>query len=100
MGDVSTDEGVHYVSQSDWPLEAGLPVHAEAGDVVVFSYLTVHCSFPNTSDRIRRMFAFQVKEGSDKPVTSQDQSPGAGMVLRGRNEGQGADLDMRHLDKA
>jgi len=99
LKDVCSVEGTHFVSQEDWPLESGVPVCADAGDVVVFSYLTVHSSYPNKSERVRRMFLLQVKEGSDEAVTSQHQSPGAGMVLRGRNKKQIADLDMRHLDK-
>ena len=46
--------------QSEWPLSAGTAVRASAGDVLVFSYLLVHGSLPNLSERTRRMFLLQV----------------------------------------
>ena len=49
--DASTSAGTHYVDQAEWPLEAASPVSAQAGDVLVFSYLLVHGSYTNTSDR-------------------------------------------------
>ena len=49
--DASTNAGTHYVDQAEWPLEAASPVSARAGDVLVFSYLLVHGSYTNTSDR-------------------------------------------------
>ena len=39
------------MDQAEWPLEAASPVSARAGDVLVFSYLLVHGSYANTSDR-------------------------------------------------
>ena len=50
---MSTSPGHHYVDQAAWSLEAATPVTARAGDVLVFSYLLVHGSYPNTSDRCR-----------------------------------------------
>ena len=49
--DASSSAGTHYVDQAEWPLEDARPVSAQAGDVLVFSYLLVHGSYPNTSDR-------------------------------------------------
>ena len=49
--DASISNGTHYVDQAEWPLEDARPVSAQAGDVLVFSYLLVHGSYPNTSDR-------------------------------------------------
>ena len=49
--DASISNGTHYVDQAEWPLEDARPVSARAGDVLVFSYLLVHGSYPNTSDR-------------------------------------------------
>ena len=40
--DVSTSPAHHYVDQARWPLSAATPVHAKAGDVLIFSYLLVH----------------------------------------------------------
>ena len=49
--DASSSAGTHYVDQAEWPLEDARPVTARAGDVLVFSYLLVHGSYVNTSDR-------------------------------------------------
>ena len=86
--DVSTSPGHHYVDQAAWSLEAATPVTARAGDVLVFSYLLVHGSYPNTSDRCtrrgtlstrgvmpmlyreRRMFLIQVAAGEDTPASA------------------------------
>ena len=66
--DVSTSPSHHYVDQSKWSLEAATPVTAKAGDVLVFSYLLVHGSYINMSERERRMFLIQVAAGEDTPV--------------------------------
>ena len=82
--DASSSAGTHYVDQAEWPLEAARPVSARAGDVLVFSYLLVHGSYSNTSDRWdvrhetmktwavtreRRMFLIQVAAGEDSPTS-------------------------------
>ena len=80
--DVSTSPAHHYVDQARWPLSAATPVHAKAGDVLIFSYLLVHgrsvyhsamtsslcSSYVNMSDRERRMFLIQVAAGEDEPT--------------------------------
>ena len=58
------------MDQTKWALEAATPVTAKAGDVLVFSYLLVHGSFVNMSDRERRMFLLQVAAGEDVPTTN------------------------------
>lgn len=71
--------------QKKWPYEKATPVIAERGDVVIFSYLLVHGSTPNLSDRPRRMFLAQFAAADDKPIGDQRQQPGYGWVLRGAN---------------
>ena len=68
--DVSTSPSHHYLDQTKWALEAATPVTAKAGDVLVFSYLLVHGSFVNMSERERRMFLLQVAAGEDIPTTN------------------------------
>jgi phytanoyl-CoA hydroxylase len=85
-----------YVDQEKFPLEKGLPVYARRGQVLIFSYLLVHASYPNVSNRNRRMLLFQMMSADDTPLT-QVRSPCHGMVLRGINENQNADLDKRHV---
>ena len=58
---MSTSITHHYVDQTKWSLDAARPVTAQAGDVLVFSYLLVHGSYVNISDRERRMFLIQVR---------------------------------------
>merc|ERR1719336_3063808 len=84
--DVSTSPSHHYVDQETWSLDQASPVTAKAGDILVFSYLLVHGSYVNISDRERRMFLIQVAAGEDEPVADKHRSPCARMVLRGTNK--------------
>ena len=101
------------MDQETWSLDQASPVTAKAGDILVFSYLLVHGSYVNISDRERRMFLIQVAAGEDTPLTVKhrsskkiflivyaivSRSPCAGMVLRGTNCHHPADLDKRHED--
>lgn len=60
LTDISDNPDFHYVDQTRFPVEKAYPVIAKKGQVVIFSYLTVHASFPNVSSRTRRMFLMQV----------------------------------------
>jgi phytanoyl-CoA hydroxylase len=51
-----------------YPLEAGVAVPAEAGDVLLFNYLTIHGSGVNRSSRPRRNILFQYRDPEDEPV--------------------------------
>jgi len=95
--DAGTSKGIHHCDQTEWPMSEAMPVTAKAGDVLIFSYLLVHGSFPNLSDKTRRMFLIQVASGEDRPQNSAHRSPGAGLVLWGRNTSVKADLDNRHI---
>jgi phytanoyl-CoA hydroxylase len=75
----------HYLSLDEWPLEKAVPVEAQAGDVVFFSYLTVHGSYINTSDRERRLALFQLRSPANLPLDRQHISPGQGTMLLGIN---------------
>jgi phytanoyl-CoA hydroxylase len=56
-----SDVATHfYVDQDQFPLRKAVPVEAKRGQVVIFSYLLVHGSYPNISERSRRMLLFQV----------------------------------------
>jgi ectoine hydroxylase-related dioxygenase (phytanoyl-CoA dioxygenase family) len=62
------------------------PVEAEAGDVLVFSYLTIHGSGVNTSTEARTTWLVQFRDPADLPVGDEHTfSRGQGMMLRGRN---------------
>jgi len=95
----STQPGVHYLDQNQWKIGDAEEVKARKGDVVIFSYLLVHASYPNLSDVPRRMFLLQVAGSNDLALSGQHRSPGAGLVLRGRALDNTAHLNMRHLDQ-
>jgi len=94
--DVSTSSSHHYLDQNIWSLDNATPLKAAAGDVLIFSYLLVHGSYINASDRERRMFLIQVAAGEDESASDKHRSPCAGMVLSGKNKKQEADLSKRH----
>ena len=62
---------------------------APAGSVLMFNYRTIHGSYPNKSDQIRRMILYQVRAPDDRPIVRTHESPGQGMMLRGQREEQG-----------
>ncbi|VVC86490.1 phytanoyl-CoA dioxygenase, peroxisomal-like [Leptidea sinapis] len=88
----------HYVDQKKFPIERATPVLLEAGDVVVFSYLTLHGSSPNVSRRPRRMFLAQLYDAHDRPAGGERGQPGRGWLLRGVNEDRDATVANRALD--
>lgn len=64
--------------------EEATPQPAEAGDVLFFSYFTVHGSGVNVSDEARTTWLIQYRDPSDPPaVKTHDWSLGQGMMLRG-----------------
>ena len=71
------------------PLEDGEPLPAKAGDVLLFSYLTIHGSGLNTSDKARRNVLFQYRDPADEPLledgVEQHVNWGQGMMVAGRN---------------
>jgi phytanoyl-CoA hydroxylase len=68
----------------DVPFETAVPLPAEAGDVLFFSYLTVHGSGVNVSDEARTTWLVQFRDPADPPsVKTHDHSLGQGMMLRG-----------------
>jgi phytanoyl-CoA hydroxylase len=96
LKDVSPDPDFHYMEPSLFPAEKGYTVNAKKGQVLIFSYLTVHASYPNTSSRTRRMLLIQMMAAEDKPTQSVHMSPCQGMVLRGKNIERNADMSKRH----
>jgi len=85
-----------YVDQEKFPLEKGFAVEAKRGQVLIFSYLLVHGSYPNASDGSRRMLLFQMMSAEDEPLKEIHLSPCHGMCLRGTNPQRNADLNRRH----
>ncbi|PSN48716.1 hypothetical protein C0J52_08783 [Blattella germanica] len=87
----------HYVDPKKYPIENATPINAKRGDVIVFSYLLLHGSYVNKSERTRRMFLLQLMAAEDEPVNPKHLSPAQGLVLRGRNVHRDANLSTRHI---
>ncbi|CAL8125177.1 unnamed protein product [Orchesella dallaii] len=83
----------HYVDQKRFPIEKATPVNAKKGQVLIFSYLLVHASYPNVSTRQRRMLLIQMVAAEDRPTKQVHISPCHGMVLRGHNVDCRADIN-------
>jgi len=67
----------------EYPLERATPVPAQAGDVVVFNYLTIHGSGVNTTQEARTTLLIQMRDPTDHPTVATHLSRGQGMMLRG-----------------
>ena len=68
----------------DFPLDQMVPQEAEAGDVLFFTYFTVHSSGINVSDEARTTWLVQFRDPADRPLTDQhNHSLGQGLILAG-----------------
>ncbi len=76
-------EGSWHLPFSEYPLESATPCPAKAGDVLFFSYLTIHGSGANTSPEARTTWLVQLRDPSDPPTNEEHQSRGQGTMLRG-----------------
>ena len=70
------------------PLEKATVLEAEAGDVLFFSYFTLHGSMPNRSKQTRKTVLVQMHAGDDA-VEAGNQHPNARLVLSGWNHHAG-----------
>lgn len=85
LGPLPTQPDGDYLSPDEYPVEEALALPARAGDVLVFSYLTIHGSGHNLSDRPRRNVLFQLRDPADSPTEDKHKSRGQGLILRGIN---------------
>lgn len=76
-------EGGWHLPFAEYPLESSTPCPAKAGDVLFFSYLTVHGSGVNVSDEARTTLLVQLRDPGDPPTNQEHQSRGQGTMLRG-----------------
>jgi ectoine hydroxylase-related dioxygenase (phytanoyl-CoA dioxygenase family) len=83
LGPLETVPDGLYLPPHEWPLEQALPVPCEAGDLLVFNYLTVHGSGINESGDARTTCLFQLRDPTDPPTEQKHLSRGQGMMLRG-----------------
>lgn len=75
--------GSHHLPVDEFPIEAGTPVPMKAGDLLIFSYLTIHGSTPNVSDRWRRMLLFEFRSPLDSRASEPEGAVGRGLIVRG-----------------
>lgn len=85
LGPLPTEGDGLYLSPDEYPVEEAQICEANAGDVLFFSYLTIHGSGHNLSDRPRRNVLFQLRDPEDEPAADVHKSKGQGMMLRGYN---------------
>jgi len=76
-------EGDFHLPFDQYPLESAVPLPARAGDVLFFSYLTIHGSGINESSEARTTLLLQMRDPADKPSVDTHKSRGQGMILRG-----------------
>ena len=86
---VDGSQGHHYLNPNDYPIEKGTPCSARRGDVLLFTYLTIHGSGINTSNRVRKTVLVQVQDPSDRPTEQVHRSHAQGLMLRGINPLEG-----------
>jgi ectoine hydroxylase-related dioxygenase (phytanoyl-CoA dioxygenase family) len=78
-------DGSYYLEPEKYPLDQATPCEGKAGDVLIFSYLTPHGSYPNRTKNPRRIVLFQFRSADDLPLKGVHQSPGQGMMIAGIN---------------
>jgi phytanoyl-CoA hydroxylase len=76
-------DGSHHLDPEQYPVAAATPCPAEAGDVLFFSYLTIHGSGLNTSQDARTTMLIQMRDPVDLPNIDSHFSRGQGTMLRG-----------------
>lgn len=76
-------EGGWHLPLSEYPIESAVPVPAKAGDMLIFSYLTIHGSGINVSSEARTTLLIQMRDPEDPPSVETHQSRGQGTMLRG-----------------
>ncbi len=86
-------EGGWHLPLEQYPLEAAVPIPVEAGDVVVFNYLTIHGSGVNRTQEARTTLLVQMRAPTDFPTQAVHLSRGQGLMLRGIDPTADADPD-------
>ncbi len=76
-------EGGWHLPFEQYPISSAVPCEAKAGDVLFFSYLTIHGSGINISDEARTTILVQLRDPEDPPTIKTHESRGQGMMLRG-----------------
>lgn len=78
-------DGGWHLDPEQYPVESALPVPASTGDVLFFSYLTIHGSGINVSNEARTTVLIQMRDPMDPPTIRTHESRGQGMMLYGED---------------
>ncbi|MBZ0298457.1 MAG: phytanoyl-CoA dioxygenase family protein [Anaerolineae bacterium] len=89
LGPLPTAADGNHLPLEDYPLESAVTCPAEPGDVLFFSYLTIHGSGVNVSNEERTTLLVQMRDPQDPPSKLVHLSRGQGMMLHGINPAQG-----------
>ena len=73
----------YHLPASQYRVEDALPLPGNAGDLILFSYLTIHGSGVNTSSQARTTLLVQMRDPVDPPTVAAHLSRGQGMMLAG-----------------
>ncbi len=76
-------DGSWHLPFEQYPLESAVACPAKAGDVLFFSYLTIHGSGINVSKEARTTLLVQMRDPADPPTVKAHESRGQCMMLRG-----------------
>ncbi len=76
-------DGSWHLPTDEFPIDMAMPLPAEAGDAVFFSYLTIHGSGINVSNEARTTVLIQMRDPADPPSLRTHESRGQGMMLAG-----------------
>ena len=87
-----------YVDPDKYPISEATPVSAKKGEIIIFSYLLLHGSYLNLSNRPRRMFLAQLRAADDEPTENVHHSHCQDLVLRGKNLHMKATMATRFVD--
>lgn len=85
LGPLPTAADGNHLPLDEYPLESAVACPAEPGDVLFFSYLTIHGSNVNVSNEERTTLLVQMRDPLDPPTKLVHLSRGQGMMLRGIN---------------
>ncbi|QBD76973.1 phytanoyl-CoA dioxygenase family protein [Ktedonosporobacter rubrisoli] len=76
-------DGSWHLPSEQYHIEDAVPCPAQAGDVLFFSYLTIHGSGLNVSEEARTTLLVQMRDPADPPTLDTHKSRGQGMILYG-----------------
>jgi len=79
----SDNRGGFFLPTGQFPIESAVACPAQSGDVLFFSYLTIHGSGMNTSDEARTTLLVQMRDPTDLPTTDVHRSAGQITMLSG-----------------